>query len=131
MQRKRVVAAMRSGAVLETDMEAVFFPCTMEQRDQPMVEEVEEIAQRVIMLPSPLDHQLSIMAWQNTQRSGQAHERRCHPRWSAVLPWLLQVLDCARRKTQRHMGAESHGLVVRARPASNRLAFRIDRFQQP
>ena len=95
-----------------------------------MVEEVEEVAQRVVVPPCSLEYQLGVMTRQDPQRSHQTDKRRGHPRRSVTLSRRFQILDRARRKTQRDVAAKSYHLVVRTRLTSDRFAFGIDQFKQ-
>ena len=115
--------------VLVTDRRSVFLPRPVEERDEPMVEEGQEVAERRILLASALEDQLGVMMRQHTQRARQTHERHSHLGRSSGRRPFFELVDGARWKTQRGMGLETDDFVSRTRTAADGRAMAIEPFE--
>src|SRR5260370_27988673 len=65
-------------AMFASDIKAAFSPRAVEQRDDPVIENVKEVAQRSVGSSQPLNNQRSIGIRKNSLRTGQTHELHGH-----------------------------------------------------
>src|SRR5690349_1428047 len=99
MSRKLLALAALAGHI-----NAILPPGAVEERNDPVIKDVEKIAQGVVALALSLDDQRSIRIWENSLGTDQTHEINEHSCWTVFGP--LQVLDLAGRERQRRMGAK-------------------------
>ena len=76
--REEVVAAFVQHRVFVGEREAVLPPRPVEVRQRPVVEHIEEVAQREIFAADPLDEQGRVVLGQDALRPGEAVEGDGH-----------------------------------------------------
>src|SRR2546421_9487169 len=87
----------------------IFLPHPIEERDHPVIEDVEEAPERSVLVARAIHHQLSVLMRKNSQGTDGAHKRNHHLRRRALLLKILsQVVNLARRKRERRSGAKAH-----------------------
>ena len=106
-------------AALEWDVEAVLLPGAVEERHEPMVEQVEPVAQGVVVgvgvVGDGRDEGLRVVRRQYAVRPVQAEECHRQQRHRAVGGRRREGVKLARREGQRRVPAEPHRLGVRQR----------------
>src|SRR5262249_54201744 len=93
----------------DAEMRSVLRPRAEEERDQAMIEEIEEVGERAVALAQALDDERRVVPRQRPHRAGEAHVPHHHARWPIVVP-LLEVENLAGGERERGLGAEAHGL---------------------
>src|ERR1700722_1523820 len=91
-------------AALVSHREPVLLPGLKKQRDHPVIENVEEFAERVVFRAHPADHQLGVIVRQDPKRAGKTHEIHAHARWLSVA--ASEGVDLAGRKRNRRLRAK-------------------------
>src|SRR2546421_8478737 len=87
----------------------IFLPHPIEERDHPVIEDVEEAPERSVLVARAIHHQLSVLMRKNSQGTDGAHKRNHHLRRRALLLRILsQVVNLARRKRERRSRAKAH-----------------------
>ena len=111
-------------AALEWDVEAVLLPGPIKERHEPMVEEVEPIAEGVVVgvVGDGRNKGLRVMRRQDAVRPIEAEECHRQQRHRAVGSRRCEGVNLARRKRQRRVLAEPHRLGVRQRVGPDGLA---------
>ena len=71
--------AARARLALIVDLEAVLLPGPIEQREQPMIEDVKKVTQPEILVPLALEDQHGVMARHRAGGAGQRHKSLSHP----------------------------------------------------
>src|SRR5262249_33856258 len=56
----------------------MFLPGTIEQGNPTVIEQIEEVFESGIFLGFELDQQFGVVPWQDTERTGESHERDSH-----------------------------------------------------
>src|SRR5207245_9079796 len=92
--------------------EPVLLPCLIEQRQNAVMEDIEEIAQRAVLLGSQLLNDfLGVENRKHPEWSGESHEVHVEL-WRRVLG-TAETLNLAGRKSGRRIYREAHGLFGR------------------
>src|SRR5439155_22718647 len=89
----------------------IFLPHPIEERDHPVIEDVEETRERSVLVARAIHHQLSVLMRKNSQGTDGAHNRTII---SGAAP------SCARspvRPCISHAGNESVGRVRKRTPS--------------
>jgi hypothetical protein len=116
----------------------VFLPDTIEERDQPVVEQIHESPQGVVVRPGPLDQQLGVRVRQNTLRAGESHEGHFDFRRVVAIAVALAIapsisadsVDLARRKGERHASPKTSYLGGRIAIQADGQPVAVNPFQQ-
>ncbi len=74
-QREEAVDEGIVTAALVHHGEAVLLPGAVEKRQEAVVEEVEELPERVILVADPLDQELGVRDGKNAERPGRSSDR--------------------------------------------------------
>src|SRR5579864_3939663 len=123
MPRKQLALAALAGHV-----NAILPPCAVEERNDPVIKNVDKIAQGVVAVALSLDDQRSIRIWKNSLGADQTHEINEHSCWTVFGP--LQVLDLTGWERQGRMRAKMCDLGLRMDKLSNRLPLRTKLLEQ-
>ena len=95
-----------------------------------MVEDIEELGDRAIALPLPLEHQLRVMPRQDARRAREPHEGHEHRREAIVLR-PGELVDGAGRERQRVARAKSYDLICGMRIPPDARSLGKHSFEQP
>src|SRR6266446_1782667 len=91
------------------DRKMIFFPYPIEERDHPVIKDVEKTPERSVLVARAIHHQFSVLMRKNSEGSDRAHKRNHHLRRRALLLRILsQVVNLARRKRERRSRAKAH-----------------------
>src|SRR4029077_18438949 len=123
MPRKQFALAALAGHV-----NAVLPPGAVEERNDPVIKNVEKIAQGVVAVALSLDDQRSIRIRENSLGADQTHEVNQHSNWTVFGP--LQFLDLAGRERQGRMRTKMCDLGLWMDKLPNRLPLRTKLLEQ-
>ena len=109
-------------------LKPVFLPRLIEQRNHPVIEEVEKILKCMVLLANSLAYQLGIIERQNSHGPGESHEIHHHERRRTIAP--LEGLNAAGWERKRGIYTKAHNLAGRRPERANGIAVRTQPFQQ-
>src|SRR6185437_4499647 len=111
-------------ALLNSDKIAVFPPCPIEERDQPVMKDVEEIAKRVVTRLNAASNQFGVVDGQHTKRADEAEKVHSHQR--RTIGRHFKRLNFACRERQRRIHTETQDFVARKLEQADAAAFLIE-----
>src|SRR5947199_6936792 len=91
----------------------------VEKRDEPVVEDVEEVAQGGVLAPRALDYEFGRGRVQRPHRARESHEVDGHLGRAALARRRLHVGHVARGEREADRRLEAHGLARRLRPLAD------------
>ncbi len=92
-----------------------------------MVEQVEKVAQRAVLVPQPVNHEFGVMSRQCPGWAGQPHERHRHGKPAVRL--LDDAVNLTGGKQQGLVGSKTNDFVFRIRVGADRMLKQA--FQNP
>src|SRR5690606_31666954 len=98
-------------AILARDRELMLAPRLIEERDDAMMEQVQEIAQRAIALAQTILHEQRVCMRQHALRPREAEEVDAHAGRRVLAD--IELLDLAGRKRQARGRSEAHHFPTR------------------
>src|ERR1700675_1318845 len=123
MTRKKITLTLLGG-----DIEAVLSPGAVEERDDPVIENIQEVSRRGVGGAQPFNDQRRVGIGENPFGTSQPHEIYRHLHRSIV--GTVHGLDLAGRKSQRGVNSEARGLGFRMREAAYGRTLRKKSLEQ-
>ena len=102
-----------------------------QQRQQPVMEDVQEVAKPVILAPRALDDAVAVGVGQRPLRAGQGEKVDGHRGRIARILGSLDGLHFGPRKYVAHLRVEADHLFVRVDALAGRHVLGMQQFQQP
>src|ERR1035441_10013197 len=123
MTRKKITLALLVG-----DIETVLSPGAVKKRNDPVIENIQEVSRRGVRSSQPFDDQRRVGIGKNSLWTGQPHEIHGHLHRSVF--GAVQGLDLAGRERQRGVNCKTRNLGVRVREPAHRRPLRKQPFEQ-
>src|SRR5215469_2111906 len=114
--RKAVFVAEKVG-----NRKTIFLPSPVEERDHPMVKDIEEVEQGAVLRAQALEDELTVTIRKDALRPAQTHKINGHSRGARLGP--LELLNLASRKRQGAVHGKAHSFVVGIRESPNRRSI--------
>src|SRR5262249_12578062 len=104
----------------------MFLPGTIEQGNPTVIEQIEEVFESGIFLGFELDQQFGVVPWQDTERTGESHERDSHCGGIGLRFGSQHALNLACRKIHRQVRAKAGDLARRHSVQPDGRAVRVE-----